>query len=270
MTAVLAATNVAEDSVPALTRDQQLSYLQSAKVVRSKVLGQGITNSVRATLEANGFTHDAHIQTIDEFKQQFQGRMGTEVNFKDTYKFNIAASILDQLLDLNMIPLSVERMFEGKTAAFTWWVDNAVMTEMDRSKKKLDPPDPFHWNKQMWVLRVFDQLIANTDRNLGNVVITGDWDLWMIDHTRAFRIRHELQDARNLERCDRFLLERLRRLDRATVEPRLKPYLTGLEIDGLFARRDRIVAFFDQKVKELGENRVLFEYLEDRKAKYGK
>jgi hypothetical protein len=33
-------------------------------------------------------------------------------------------------------------------------------------------------------MRAFDQLIYNTDRNLGNLLIDGDWRIWMIDHTR--------------------------------------------------------------------------------------
>jgi len=40
----------------------------------------------------------------------------------------------------------------------------------------------------MWVVRLFDQLIYNTDRNLGNLLIDKSWRLWMIDHTRAFKV----------------------------------------------------------------------------------
>jgi len=36
-------------------------------------------------------------------------------------------------------------------------------------------------------MRVFSQLVYDTDRNLGNVLISEDWHLWMIDFTRAFR-----------------------------------------------------------------------------------
>jgi hypothetical protein len=38
-------------------------------------------------------------------------------------------------------------------------------------------------------MRVFDQLIYNTDRNTGNVLYDTGWRLWGIDHTRAFRVR---------------------------------------------------------------------------------
>ena len=40
----------------------------------------------------------------------------------------------------------------------------------------------------MSLVRVFDQLIGNIDRNVGNLLITSDWRIWAIDHTRAFRL----------------------------------------------------------------------------------
>ena len=35
-------------------------------------------------------THDVHIQTIDVAKPVFEAGRNTEVNFKDTYRYNIA------------------------------------------------------------------------------------------------------------------------------------------------------------------------------------
>ena len=154
----------------------------------------GITNSQRATLDDGRLKHDAHIQTVDIQKASFQTATRTELNFRDSYKFNMAAYELDKLLELNMVPVSVERKVGGDMAAVTWWVDDTLMTELDRHKKKMEPPDLKTWNPQMYVCRVFDQLIYNTDRNLGNLVITKDWKIWMIDHTRAFRTMKDLPD----------------------------------------------------------------------------
>jgi hypothetical protein len=58
--------------------------------------------------------------------------------------------------------------------------------ESDRKAKKLESPDPEGWNKQMYAVRVFNQLIYNVDANLTNILITKDWNIWMIDHGRAF------------------------------------------------------------------------------------
>jgi hypothetical protein len=247
---------------------QKEDFLRTAKVVAMKDLSQGITNSRRATLQKDGVTHDAHVQTINEQKASFQGIHGSELNFKDSYAFNVAAYKLDRILDLNMIPVSVVRKVGGTEAAVTWWVDDAIMTELDRYKKGIASPNPNQWNQQMWIVRVFDQLIANTDRNLGNLVICKNWDIWMIDHTRAFRARRDLINPANLQRCDRTLLERLRKLDYATLEAAFKPHVTKTEIEGLLARRDRIVEYFDAQVRAKGEANVLYDYLPARAAKY--
>lgn len=70
--------------------------------------------------------HEAHIQSIDEAKVRFEGVTGTEINFPDTYKFNVAAYRLAKLLGLDMIPPSIERKVAGKSSAVTWWVDDVI------------------------------------------------------------------------------------------------------------------------------------------------
>ena len=234
-------------------------FLLNAKVVARRNLSTGITNSQRATLDDGTLRHDAHIQTVDIQKASFQTASRTELNFRDSYKFNMAAYELDKLLELNMVPVSVERKVVGDMAAVTWWVDDTLMTELDRHKKKMEPPDLKTWNPQMYVCRVFDQLIYNTDRNLGNLVITKDWKIWMIDHTRAFRTMKSLVGPENLVQCDRKLLAKLRELTKDALTKRLERYLNSVEIEGLLARRDKIVSFFDDQVAKKGEAAVLFD-----------
>jgi hypothetical protein len=217
----------------------------------------GITNSQRATLDDGTLTHDAHIQTVDIQKASSQTATGTEFNFRDSYRFNVAAYQLDKLLDLNMVPVSVERKVGGEMAAVTWWVDDVRMTELDRKKQKLEPPDLNPWNRQMYVCRVFDQLIYNTDRNLGNLLITKDWKIWMIDHTRAFRLMKDLRSPENLARCDRKLLAHLRALNKDVLTKGLSSHLNNLQIDGLLSRRDKIVSFFDEQIAQKNELAVL-------------
>lgn len=72
---------------------------------------------------------------------------------------------LAKLLDLNMVPPYVERKMGRRSASLTWWIDDTI-DELDRIRQKKDPPDPEDWNKQMQAVRVFDQLIHNTDDNL--------------------------------------------------------------------------------------------------------
>jgi hypothetical protein len=235
-------------TTPALpTADSEIEqFLLKANVVRTRTTGKGITNSLRATLSDGGLTHEAHIQTIDESKREFRGDQGVEFNFRDSWMYNVAAYKLDRLLGLKLVPVTVQRRWRTSLGSFTWWIDDVMMDEGDRLKRKLQSPDPQGWNEEMQLVRLFDQLIANTDRNLGNLVITKDWNMWAIDHTRAFRLAATLKTPGNIARCDRQIFERLKALDRATLRRELSSLQTW-EIDAVLKRRDAIVALIEQK-----------------------
>jgi hypothetical protein len=243
-----------------LSLEEKEQFLKTANIGTTKDLSMGVTNSRKASLDDGKTKHDAHIQTIEVSKASYQTQRGTELNFRDSYKYNMAAYELGKLLGLeNMIPPSVERKVGGSSAAVTWWVDDTLMTELERTKKSQQPPDLDRWNKQMYVVRVFDQLIYNTDRNLGNLVIDKDWNIWMIDHTRAFRLMNKLENPKNLVQCDKNMLAKLKALDKKAIQGRVGKYLTGMEVDGILKRRDQIVKFFDEEVAKKGESAVLFD-----------
>jgi hypothetical protein len=239
-------------SVPAasaqqpLTTEQQEQFLKAAKVVRTRGAGKGVTGTLRATLTDGTITHDASIQTVDISMTEFRSNRGTELNFKDTWRYNVAAYRLNQILQLGSIPVSVERHYNGKPGSFTWWVDDVLMDEGERLKTKAQSPDPLAWNQQMWHIRLFDQLIANVDRNLGNLVIDKAWGVWMIDHTRAFRLASTVKTPKNLTKVERGALERLKALDMAAVNAAVGDYLTSFEKRSLLQRRDEIVALFEK------------------------
>lgn len=258
--AAVSAWNVkaATDGELLLTPDEAEAFLNDGQVINSRSLGVGVTGSTKARLRHNGVAHDAHIQTVDESKSHFQTNQGTELNFRDCWMFNVAAYAVDSLLGLHMTPPSVARAWHGKSAAFTWWVPDAMM-EVERKRKKLNPPDAQSFNEQMYVVRVFDQLLFNTDRNLQNLLITPDWNLWMIDHTRCFRIRTDLPSPANLVKCDRTLLRRLRELEQNALKDKIGRLVRRAELDAILSRRDKIVRVFEARIASLGEERVLFD-----------
>ena len=229
-------------AVPQLTDAQIEDFLLHAKVTKTRGAKKGVTGSIRATMTDGTLTHDAHIQDIDERQQQFNGSGGTtEFNFRDSWSFNVAGYKVDRLIGMNMVPVSVERRWNYKNAAYTWWLDDVMMDEEARLKQKTEPPNLGVWNQQMQMVRVFDELIANVDRNLGNLLITKDWRLWPIDHTRAFRTNKDLKKPANVTHADRAVIERMKTLDKETLRKATSKYLTTFEIDALLARRDAIV-----------------------------
>jgi hypothetical protein len=237
------------------------AFLLEGRVVKTRSAGGGgTTGARRATLQYGEARHDALIQSIDEEKPFMDLGRGREIDFRDSYRNNAAAYKLDRLLGLSMVPVTVVRRYDGKKAGFTWWIDDVLMDERDRIRKKLDAPDIPAWNRQMWVVRLFDQLIYNTDRNLGNLLIDKSWRLWMIDHTRAFKIFEEPKSPDNLsKRCARGLLEALRRLDGDQVAAAMRDLLSPVQVKGLMARRDWIVAYYDKRIADLGEAEVLYD-----------
>ncbi|MDA1315333.1 MAG: hypothetical protein O2968_18535 [Acidobacteria bacterium] len=253
---VLIPTTLKASATP-LTDEEKEQFLLQANVVRKKGTKVGTTGTSRLTLRSESLTHDASLQSIDVFKDRFQTANGMEFNFRDSYKFNIAAYRLDRLVNLNMVPVSVERRVDRKSASVTWWVDDVQMLELDRYKKKISAPNRAEWNDQMQNVRVFNELVFNTDPNLGNLLITNDWKLRMIDFSRAFRTHDELRNPKNLTRIDQRVYDGLRSLSPEKVERELGSLLGKAEVHGLLARKDRIVQFFEAAIAEKGEAMVV-------------
>jgi hypothetical protein len=241
-----------------LTKEQIKQFLLTAKVVGSKQASKGITGTWRLTLSDGTITHDASFQAIDQHKPVMQLASGTEVNFVDSYKYNIAAYGLAELLGIeDMLPVYVERKWKGDTGSLSWWLP-VKMDEVERHKQKLTAPDADAWNNQMYKIRVLDQLVYDNDPNLTNVLIGQNWEIWRIDFTRAFRTKNDLRNPADLVRCDRHLLEKLKALDINALTEKDKKYLTKDEMKALMARRDKIVDQFNKLIAEKGENEVLY------------
>jgi hypothetical protein len=243
---------------PTLNKEQIKQFLLTAKVVKSQRSKKGITNPWRLTLTDGTVTHDASFQAIDEHKSAMQLASGTELNFVDSYKYNIAAYQLAELLGIDdMLPVYVERKWSGNPGSLSWWLP-VKMDEVERHKQKLTAPDVDAWNNQMYKIRVLDQLVYDNDPNLTNVLIGEDWKIWRVDFTRAFRRFNDLRNPEDLVRCDRQLFEKLKALDASELAGKTKGYLTKEEVKAVMARRDKIVAYFQKLISEKGENEVLY------------
>jgi hypothetical protein len=258
--------STAQTAVPAqapeLTVEQIKDFLKTAKITKVRNTDKGVTAPRRMTLSDGTLTHDAVFQAIDERQTvaHLTGARGaqTELNFVDSYKYNIAAYEIATLLGIEyMMPVYVERRWNGQVGSISWFVPTQ-MDESERLKKKIEPPSPAQWNNQMYRMRVFSSLLRDTDRNLTNVLITPDWKVMMIDFSRAFRLQPELLHIKDLNRIDRNLLARIEALNRDDIKKVADNFVSKAELDALFQRRDLLVAHFKKLVAELGEDKVLY------------
>jgi len=241
-----------------LEGEEAEAFLRRARVVSRTPIGEGITASDRLTLEDAGRTLRAAWKTIDVFQPgitRFQD--GTvEVDFRDSWRFEVAAYELDKLLGTGLVPPVVDRTIDGRRGSLQMWVEGAL-TDAERGRRGLRDPDANHWNRQIYDCRLLHQLTYNTDfRNVKNVLVDPSFRVYVIDFSRAFRSLPYLLAEDDLERVSRPVFERLERLDAAAVESRVSPWIRGRQVSTLLKRRDRIVAHIRRLVAERGEAAV--------------
>ena len=250
----LAAPLAQEAAVPPLSPEAMEAFLLNAELSDFDRLDVGVTGSRRASASDGQLTHDVHIQAVDIQRETFvQAGARVEINFRDSFRFNIAAYRLAVLLGMDNVPMSVLRRIDGEPAAVTWWVDDVAMSERDRIEQRAFPPDPQVAYAQFYTMYAFDELIQNRDRNPGNTLWTTDWKMWLIDHTRAFRPDVEISKPERLTRIGRSLLEGLRTLTPEALEAAMDDILTRQERERVLARRDLLVEHFDARISRIGD-----------------
>lgn len=244
---------------PALSKQEIKQFLLNAQVVASKQSEKGVTHPFQLTLSDGKITHDASFQNIDEHKERVRLASGQfESNFVDSYKYNLAAYILAELVGFDdMMPVYVEREWKGTTGSLAWWVP-VMMDDQERYLRNIPPPNPEQWDRQIYRLRVFNLLVEDTDPNLTNILIGNDWKVWRIDFTRAFRLDKDVQFPKDLQRCDRQFFAKLKVLDANELAARAKKYLNQSEVEAVMARRDKIVTHFQKLIAEKGQEAVLY------------
>jgi hypothetical protein len=101
-------------------------------------------------------------------------------------------------------------------------------------------------------LRLFDNLIYNIDRNLGNLLITSDWKIHMIDHSRSFKSLDILKAPKDLQLFSKSTMESLQNIDLSKLKSCCSRYLSRPEMTTLLKRRDMIVKQYQSLLAEKG------------------
>ena len=119
--------------------------------------------------------------------------------YMESYKAEIAAYELDKMLGLQMVPPIVERTVDGEKGAAIYWIENTTGWDV---KNPPQGPEPT-WSRQLTRMKMFDLLVANIDRNQGNLIYDADWHLFLIDHSRAFIDKKDLKGIAAARYVDR-------------------------------------------------------------------
>jgi len=240
--------------------------LLTAEIVRSEDIGQGVTKPVRLYLE------QGDVKASGAWKNP----SGWQNGYWEGWEYEIAAYRLDKLLGLNMVPPAVEREFGGKRGALSYWAEHkySYLQIMEEGipipaevKRAVDD--------RKYLMRAWDSLIANDDRNQQNILFTVDWRTILIDHSRAFRstkeYRKRLVFGRNglktsaegqqwlIRRVPRMFFERLKTLNFATIKAAVGPYLKDDEIRAIIERRELLVRDIEETARAQGAAEVIYD-----------
>jgi hypothetical protein len=215
-------------------------YLRTAEIDHFDTVPLGVTHPKRAFFKSGGLVASAAWKVLPP---------GRPSGYWESYKSEIAAYELDKLLDLRMVPVAVEKRWKGETAAAILWLSPI------HPWKEMEPrPKPAKWVAQVARMKMFDNFICNKDRNAGNLLVDDDWNLFLIDHSRAFVTDKDL--AVKMEHIDRGLWNRILALDEAQLTGAIGKWVERGSIRAMLVRRDRMKTAIDKLVAASNEAAV--------------
>lgn len=243
-------------------REKWEAFMKEAAVVGQEqmVSREAVTSPWIIQLEKDGVQKQA-------LWKNASGRMR---GFVESWRWEIAAYRLDKHLGLNMVPPVVEVEFKGSKGSCSLWIDS-MMSLRDKYQKDIKTPSHkiFPWNRALYLQRAFDNLIANEDRHQNQYLIMEDWRMILIDHSRSFRTSKKFtkkliydekykEGPRLMKELPRAFFEKLKALNPDVIKEVVGAYLTDQEIEAVLLRRDLIIKWIDNRINELGEDKVLY------------
>lgn len=244
--------------LPFANGDEAVAFLRDAEIVARNELSTGINRPLKLTLEKDGIKAHAVFRTVEVKKARFVTNNNVYIDFEDNHIFECAAYELSRMLEMNNVPPCAPRNYRARQGTVQLWIEGA-MTEEKRRREGLEAPSAVVWARQQQVMRVFDALIRNFDRNQGNILIDEDWKVWLIDHTRSFHRSVKIDRMDKIVWCEKNLWKTLKALDPDEVRERLDPFLEKNHIKIMMKRRDKLVAHIEERIQAYGEDAVIFD-----------
>ncbi len=187
-----------------------------------------------------------------------------ENNFSDRFHYERAAYLLDRELGLGMVPVAVLRDYDGRRGVVMAWVHDAVNGL--RLSSGLAGEKRASLERQRSVMRMFDSLIYNVDRRPENWLFNeSTGKLYLIDHSRSFRMARKLQAGFADKRVwlSREIYSRLQALEMNELMALTQGLITKGQVKSILKRRDLILEKIDQDRREFGDDSVFLFDPED-------
>lgn len=176
----------------------------------------------------------------------------------DSYQYELAAYELAKLLGLDIVPPLVERVIDGTRGSLQAFLENSL-SERDRLRKNLKPPDPAAHARFLEGLKVFEALVNDECGDLDDTWIEREgWRVRRVDFSEAFFPAKELPRDCEMTVCPRPLYEGLLRLEDGAVSAALARFLNREEIEALLIRKQLIIERIGTLIAEKGEGAVLY------------
>lgn len=220
-------------------------YLLNAAVVGDEEIGEGITKPRRLTLSSGQQDGRGIFKTVDQQTNELVRNRSLEVGFSDCYRYEVAAYRLDRALGIGLVPVTVLREVGGEQGSLQEWVEN--VRSFRRAAEDPDScagADLEETRRNLTLMYVFDQVIANTDRTWDNILVDPRTNrFFLIDHSRSFRTSHKAASPYNpgMAEVPSSVVARLRALDRAAVDELLGDLLTAPQRHAIAARAAHLV-----------------------------
>jgi hypothetical protein len=249
------------EPLPFQDYDTIREVMASARIVSREKVGRGVAGVEKLLLEHDETRFHAVFRSIDVTarKTPQMGIRNPRKKYRDAAIFERAAYELSELLGVGRVPPVVVRQIDDVIGTVQIWMEGTRPEVELIQSDQLHPPDVVRWNQQKQIMWVFDTLICNSDRNQGNLLIDRSWNIWFIDHTRAFKRSSKLLYIDKLTRCERRLWSALHEVDEETLRQHLGPYLEGQEISRLLRRRTKLIGHIQGLIDNRGEEAVLFD-----------
>jgi len=245
-------------------RQEIEEFLKTAEIISSADIPEGVTRPIRLFLKKGDV----------EMSGAWKNPEGKQLGHLEGWQYEIAAYEMDKLLDLNLIPPTVEREFKGNPGSLQFWVESEL-SELDVYEQKIGIPRSKFYNKEnmKYLTRAFDSLIGNDDRTQQNIRYTKDWRAILIDHSRSFRSSKKytkklMYGAKGLKkvgkkpmlfrRLPRAFVEKVKGLTYDDIKNAVGTYLEDKEIEAILLRKELLLKEIEEMVKEQGEDKVLY------------